>query len=57
MQKDNKLMLGYENFMDLVSSAFGTSHLALNITGGFIAAMTTFITSIFGMILGQYIIY
>ncbi len=44
MQKDNKLMLGYENFMDLVSSAFGTSHLALNITGGFIAAMTTFIT-------------
>ncbi len=44
MQKDNKLMLGYENFMDLVSSAFGTNHLALNVTGGVIAAVTAFIT-------------
>lgn len=44
MQKDNFLMLGYENINDMISSAFGTKQLAVSIMGGLIAMSSTFIT-------------
>ena len=45
MQKDNNLMLGYENSHDLLSSIFGLKLAAVNGIVAIIATMTTFITN------------
>ena len=44
MQKDNNLMLGYENSHDLLSSIFGLKLVAANAIVAFVASTTTFIT-------------
>lgn len=44
IHKNNKLMLGYENLSDLVTTVFGTKCITLNIMGGIIAGASAFIT-------------